>query len=85
MANINEMKKFIMDAYPNNPKFREKVATKMPTNQVVAIYNSVKARIERQEMKKPELDMFHQMDIWEYMVEKNAQENGPGTHTQIQV
>jgi CRISPR/Cas system CSM-associated protein Csm2 small subunit len=82
MATINEMRRYIMDAYPNSSKFRAKVVD-MPTNQVIAVYHSILDRQARKEKKENKKEEFHQLDIWEYMVDRNEKEKGLGTHTDI--
>lgn len=79
---INDMRRYIIEAYPNSPKFKEKVLH-MPTRQVIAVYNSVVRRQNDGEKKPNKKDEFHQMDIWEYMLDKIEEEDGPGTHTLI--
>ena len=79
---INDMRRYIIEAYPNSIKFKDKVLH-MPTRQVIAIYHSVVRRQNDGEKKPNKKDEFHQMDIWEYMLDKIEEEDGPGTHTQI--
>lgn len=80
---INQMREHILAAYPNaGQKFRSKVVDMRP-NQVIAIYKSIQARKEREEIKASKNEEYHQMDIWEWLVIQNEQEHGPGTHSQI--
>lgn len=81
---INDMRLYILDAYPNSSwKFRNKVLC-MPTNQIVAIYHSIVERKEKQDQTKiGDKEDYHQFDIFEWSAYKNELENGKGTHTQV--
>lgn len=77
---LNEMKSYILERYPNSTDFKRRVMTTMRPNQIVAIYRSLLSS-----KKKKEDANYHQMDIWEWMVELNRTNSGPGTHTKIRV
>lgn len=85
MATINQMRSYILECYPNASKeFRTKVATRMRTEQVIAIYYSLLDREKKKESQpKPSEPEFHQMDIWEWMVQCNERNGAVGTHTDI--
>lgn len=84
---INQMRAYILDFYPNaSQKWRSKVLD-MPTNQIVAIYKSLLSRqssTNRSECNSKKEDC-HQIDIWEYLANKNEQEGGKETHTEVKV
>lgn len=63
MPKMSEMRQYIMDLYPEKIWWHEKVQ-KMPTKQVVAIYNSYKNKRPR---KSSESNSYHQIDMFEYM------------------
>ena len=72
---ISEMRKFIISRYPDSESWKTKVS-KMPDNQVVAIYhNMIKRKQEpktrNSDKKKPE---FHQITIIEYLTSINNSE-----------
>ena len=83
MPSINKMRQFILDAYPDSPYFRSKVVD-MPNRQIIAIYNNIRKKQERDKKNKEVNSNFHQLDIWEYLTIKNEEEHGPGTHTNIE-
>lgn len=59
---ISDMRQYIMSRYPDKMYWHEKVQ-KMPTRQVIAIYNSMTRR-----PKKVVYDPnYHQIDMFEYM------------------
>ena len=59
---ISDMRQYIMSRYPNKMYWHEKVQ-KMPTRQVIAIYNNMTKR-----SKKVSYDPnYHQIDMFEYM------------------
>lgn len=71
---IQAMRNYIFNAY-SGKGWHQRVLT-MPTNQVVAVYNSIKKREALPKEVKQELtpkeEPFHQMDIWEYLNSKEA-------------
>lgn len=67
-----EMRKEIMDMYPNGKNWHRRVE-KMPANQVFAIYQS-KINREKPVEKIPEREEYHQIDIWEWLIERGAYE-----------
>lgn len=82
---INEMRNYILQSYPNaGQKFRSKVVN-MPTAQVIAICRSIMERSAKKKAPEQPKEEYHQMDIWEYMVQQNECEHGTGTHTEIEV
>ena len=77
---INEMRKYVLDYYPNaTPLFRELIATG-PTRRVVAIYKSIKEREENGILVNSS-SPYHQMDMFEYMVTLNN--NGNTTEVMV--
>lgn len=75
---INEMRTYILNHYPNaTPLFREIVATG-PTRRVVAIYEWL---VKKDSTVNPYIketlgkDLYHQMDMFEYMVTLNKKGN----------
>ena len=71
MPKMSEMRKFIMNLYPDNIWWHAKV-WKMPTKQVVAIYKKYKDRD-----KEPE--GYHQISIFEYMASQTQ------NHTEVKI
>ena len=68
---IQEMRNYILDSYPNASKsWRNKVANIMPPNQIVAIFNSIMRREEKKARDKELDERYHQIDIFEYLAEK---------------
>lgn len=82
---INQMRIYILDNYPNASfEFRNKVANKMPSNQIIAIYHSILNRKEKKKQLAKEDEKYHQMDIFEWqkmLVERNGDKE---THTNIE-
>lgn len=74
MATMNEMRNYISKRY-DSMKWKHKVS-KMPTNQVFAIYKSFKER----DVVKPKKEEYHQMDMFEYLYSINT---GKETHTEV--
>lgn len=78
---INQMRVYISQhpLYKHSPAWVDR-CQRMPSNQVVAIYNNFKKldykKIER-EMKKREKTnaQYHQIDMFEYMEELNDEQN----------
>lgn len=64
--NINEMRLYVMQAYPG-PKWAQRVA-KMPNNQVIAVFRSIQNRKslkkEMGEQSKSD-EQYRQMTLWE--------------------
>ena len=63
---MHQMRDYVFNAYAGK-KWHERVL-KMPNNQIVAIYKSLIKREALPEVPKPKEELFHQMDIWEYML-----------------
>ena len=86
---MSEMRQYLMAQYPDNFHWHNKVR-KMRTNQVVAIFYSMKERAAKKkkqaeeakrlatEPKKQE-QVYHQITMWEYMA--SLTEN----HTPIEI
>lgn len=83
---ISDMRSYIMHAYPNNMKWHRKVR-EMPTNQVIAVYYSIKDRATKKKLKAAEKikvqekkeQEYHQIDMWEYL------SSITNNHTQIEI
>lgn len=82
VVTINEMRKYISGQY-DSLSWKQRVAG-MPTNQVVAIYDSMKRR-EKNGSPYKKKEEYHQMDIWEWAYECNAAAGGKETHTEVRV
>lgn len=78
---LNEMKSYILDCYPNSIDFRRRVTNEMKPRQIVAIYMSLVSS----KKKKGENKDYHQMDLWEWIIEQNEKQEGFGTHSKIRV
>ena len=62
---INDMRKHIIESYPNESKFKE-VIINMPDNSIMAIYKSV---VAREELIEEPSNNNHPMNIWESMLD----------------
>lgn len=73
MATIADMRLHLIDQYPDSMRWHEKVQ-KMPTRQVVAIYNKMANR-----GIPGYVSSYHQIDMFEYLasIEQN--------HTEVNV
>ena len=67
---INDMRKHIIDSYPNETKFKELII-KMPDNSIMAIYKSV---VAREELLEEPSNNKHSMNIWESMLDSIKEE-----------
>ena len=76
---INDMRSYISSKYPGM-KWKYKVS-KMPTYQVIAIFQSFKEREKKQKIKGKD-PSYHQIHIFEYMYSTNK---GKETHTEVNV
>lgn len=81
---INEMRNYISDEYPESVGWHRKVS-KMPTNQVIAIYHKFVKHHANEERKKRQEQQFHQMDMFEYMTMLAIENGWKGSHTEIEV
>ena len=73
MPTINEMRRYILDHYPNaGTPFREMIATTSYTRKIVAIYKSIKERSSKDIVKGVG---YRQMDMFEYMLSLNERGN----------
>ena len=85
---MSEMRQYIMAQYPDNFNWHMRVR-KMPTNQIVAIFYSMKDRAAKKKAKaiaekkaleaKKNEPQYHQITMWEYMA--SLTEN----HTPIEI
>lgn len=84
---INQMRCFILDSYPNASKgWRNEVAFVMSPNRIVAIYKSIINREQRKLNKQAEkTEIYHQMDIFEWLAQEDAKSDVKGSHTNIAV
>lgn len=81
---INQMRIYILDSYPNaSMDWRNKVANKMPTNQIIAIYHSILAREDKKQKQAKIDEQFHQMDIFEWQKALAERNGDKETHTDI--
>lgn len=76
---VNEMRTFIIQhpKYKNSMYWKEKVL-RMPDNQVIAIYNKFRQKSYEQiekDLTVADNNQYHQMDIFEYVAEKEANKN----------
>ena len=79
---INQMRNYISGCYPSMG-WKDKVS-RMPTRQVYAVYNSLKRKEEKLNIKwfNREPEGYHQIDMFEYLYSIN---NGKETHTEVKV
>ena len=77
---INEMRSYISSCY-SSMKWKDKVS-RMPTRQVYAVYQSLKRREEKLNIKwfNREPEGYHQIDMFEYLYSINQ---GKETHTEV--
>ena len=78
MATISEMRLYLMSRYPNSLTWHRKVQ-KMPTKQVVAIYNKFKDDHVPIKPIVPTEPKYHQIDMFEYMASLTQ------NHTEVKV
>jgi len=79
---VNEMRSYISGCY-SSMSWKDKVS-RMPTRQVYAVYNSLKRREEKLNIKwfNREPEGYHQIDMFEYLYSINQ---GKETHTEVKV
>lgn len=73
---IEQMRKYVADSYPNSENWQKK-AKSMPPNQVIAIYNSLRARVsspnrkikKNENTQKPK-EEYHQITLFEVFGKK---------------
>ena len=66
---VKEMRKYVINAYPNAGMAWKSKVSKMKNNQIIAIYRSIQARKAKEEKIKKQEQIFHQIDMFEYMAE----------------
>lgn len=76
---FHDVRSQVMAMYPNSENWHAKVM-RMPNNQVYAIYRSYQDRLasahQKQDVEEEHWPFFHQIDIFEWMNEKERSKNG---------
>ena len=67
---VREMRRWLSSQYPG-VRWHERVA-RMPTKQIIAIYRSMQSRKNKIENRAIEPDGYHQIDLFEWLAEKEA-------------
>lgn len=80
---LNEMRNYIIQQYPNSPGWHYKVS-RMPSNQVIAIYHNFLKREVMAVKKRQQEENYHQITLFEYQLElERADPAAVGNHTDI--